>query len=451
MRGSKWRIASVALGSSLLSACGANYASIYRTDQIEPPQVVITDGEQRAITATMTPKNRLMICKERYPDVFSALASSGALSIEVAGKGAGQGAFSQSEQAAFAGLRTQLRESQARMLDSLCDFYAGGGLDEDDIEVLLRRFQNHVLAALAIEQLTGYARPTVVALGGKAQAGVGAGLAEAQKALDDAKKVLEEKQGALKSANAGVEQEANALDELKKADATQSEAATKNIAAQEGKLAEAKKTREEAEKGTDADAIKKAQDDEAKEASALEDLRKAEKTRMTEAAKQIAGQQGKLDEAKKKLTPAEEAAKAQTENVKTLEANRDAARQAVQATTASGDAIISQPTQVALSDKATEHVADAVENIVVAAFRQHYTADECQRYLFSSKFHERASAFKDPRTEFCLGYLKAIQAYIEKTLSVGPDQSSPSKGKSDQTGAVFDKNPPVYFNLEQLY
>lgn len=415
----KWCIAGSVLGSFLLSACGANFNSIYRTNSINAPEIIITDGAQRAISATKISDNHMIICKEKYPDVFSALASSGSLSINIEDKAGGQGAFSSSQQVGFAGLRTQLRESQARTLDAVCDFYAGGAISSGEVEVLLRRFQNHVLAALAIEQLTGYARPSLVTLGGSAQAGVGAGLVEAEKALGGAETVLEQKMETAKSLKSAEITELATLETLNTAETKRSAEAQKAIKTQETKLEEAKKAKTEAEQSGDAAAIEKAKTAETKETAALETLKTSQATYVSDAKEKAKAQTTKTETATKDAAAADEAVKEQTKIVETLTADRDTARQALHTSTNSNQGSTNQPDQIMLSDTATKYVAKAVTQIVDTAFKQHHTAEQCQRYIFGAKF--KPDNLKDVRTKFCIAYFTTIMGLVERGANSGED------------------------------
>jgi len=395
-----------------LTGCFANQSTVFRTDTIEEPELAITDGGQRAISSTMGPDNRLIVCKERYPDVFWGLATSSGLSIKIAEKGEGQAAIATGQEVGFAGLRTQLRESQARTLDALCDFYAGGAIDGGEVEILLRRFQNHVLAALAIEQLTGYARPTVVTLSASADAGVGAGLAEAQKALSEAEALLSEKKTALAPLQQALDSEEAKLKKLQEENTTKAAAAQQAIAKQSGVVVAAKGKVTAAEQSKDEAAITAAKNELASAEKALEKLKSDEAKRATDVQKAIAAQQAKVNDAKKKLETPTQQVQEQEAKVKTLTAQRDAVSRAVTASTTSKESGISQPVQIVLSDKATQHVATAVTHILDTAFSQHYTAEQCQNFLFSEDFN--VASTNDPRTVICIDYFKTIRESVKK-------------------------------------
>ncbi len=115
----------------------------------------------------------LSICAEPSPDGLSAVSASGAARNSTS-------AASQALQAAIAesagsiGLRTQSIQLMRDSMYRLCEGYLSGGLGPASFETLHRRFQNSMVAILAIEQLTGAVRPPSIQLSG----GAGVGSAE---------------------------------------------------------------------------------------------------------------------------------------------------------------------------------------------------------------------------------------------------------------------------------
>lgn len=163
----------------LLAGCGnARWTSIWRESDLQANQVIGIDARQRFLHASRHPADseQLVICAERSPDVFTAAASALAASGSYQQAAAALSA-SASESAGSMALRTQTTQTQAELLYRLCAMYGNGALNERELSTQLRRFQNTMLAMLAIEQLTGYARPAVFAIG--ADAGGSAGFSGA--------------------------------------------------------------------------------------------------------------------------------------------------------------------------------------------------------------------------------------------------------------------------------
>jgi len=179
-----------------LCACDANFYSIFRTTPHSPgklhSQLVVTDAKQAISVMQVDPKDGLLrTCAARSPDVFTALsqAFSGSASADVAGKFAGalSGAGTSSESASAFGLRTQLTQSQMELLYQLCIASLNKTISPDQLATELHRYQNTMVSMLAIEQVTGYAKPTIVAIGGQSAAGSADALAKQQERVDGAK------------------------------------------------------------------------------------------------------------------------------------------------------------------------------------------------------------------------------------------------------------------------
>ena len=116
------------------------------------------DAQQRAVISIVRENSDgskdVKVCAEPSPDALVATATALSGHGEAAGK-AIEAAFSQSNSVASIGLRTQsiqlLRDAYYRV----CEGYMNGGLDQVSFESLQRRYQNHMIAFLAVEQLTG--------------------------------------------------------------------------------------------------------------------------------------------------------------------------------------------------------------------------------------------------------------------------------------------------------
>lgn len=142
----------------------AEFSSINRTFNPSMGDSRLIDAKQRAIISII-PQNRdaraPIVCAEPSPDAIQATAAalegSGALEKPGAGAASLQAAAGFSEGVASIGLRTQsiqlLRDSYYRN----CEGFANGALDDVAFNIMHQRFQNHTVALLAIEQLTGAA------------------------------------------------------------------------------------------------------------------------------------------------------------------------------------------------------------------------------------------------------------------------------------------------------
>jgi hypothetical protein len=309
----------------LLGGCtdiwGAHMRTVHRVDKISDDSIIFTDAKQNATFARFDGV-RLRACAARSPDVFSVLsaAASGSFSFEEAQRlsaaASGQGATGESG-SAF-GLRTQLTQTQLELLYRLCEAELNGALAPGDYEKQMRRFQNTMVAMLAIEQLTGYARPTV------AQNTSNAGFAPAgnEAELKERLKTLETREGQQQTAAdtaAGqlATAQQNFLTAQADADANPGDAAKQTTAAN------AKKTRDEASDKFDI------------------------------AAKRLADTQNEMEQINQAL--------------------------ATGVPVTAGDSSVTQPSE---PSGATQAVATAVTNIVNTALHQTETTEECLKYVF---------------------------------------------------------------------
>lgn len=157
----------------MLSGC-AELNSIHRQSGFPAAsagKIITVDAKQRHLIlapefdAVGNPTMGWRICAEAAPDVFSALASSGSLSISATADPSGQGAFSIAETAAVI-QRTQtinlLRESFYRT----CERYASGAITKTQFVIQAARDQRSMVSVLAIEQLTGAVRPPSTIISG---------------------------------------------------------------------------------------------------------------------------------------------------------------------------------------------------------------------------------------------------------------------------------------------
>ena len=128
-----------------------------------PGQVVTSlDAKQRVVLSNHT-RDGIAACAEPSPDALSALAATQEGSFGNGSVNAGLNASLQ-EQAASIGLRTQSIQLMRDAMYRLCEGYLSNSLDPMSFETLHRRFQNTMVAILAIEQLTGTVKASQITL-----------------------------------------------------------------------------------------------------------------------------------------------------------------------------------------------------------------------------------------------------------------------------------------------
>lgn len=370
-------------GLLILSACDANFHSIYRTTPsgtaTPHSQVVITDAKQGITVMNYDDETDMFrVCAARSPDVFSALTTAfhGDASAEVFQKFAAaiSGSGTSAESASAFGLRTQLTQSQMELLYQLCLNSLNGTLSPDQLATEIHRYQNTMVTMLAIEQVTGYARPSLVAPGGQSAVGSAEAIAK-QQALVELQKT---KEGTLKKA----------ADDSK---ATLQKASDDSSAADLAAAPESAKTV----------SLKKDWDDTVKQ-STDQSLTQAQRDAATAA---IPAKQKAYDDQKKKSDPLEQAAKEKKELAGKAQAKADsdaaalkaqiAARELSEKTLAAMEKQIdvssstataqffSPPNSLTYTDSET---AKAIAGAVVSLQREHlnqtFLMDECVRYVY---------------------------------------------------------------------
>lgn len=182
------------------------------------------DASQRAIFSVnktfmkdgKLTKSWTAFCAEPSPDTLVAYATSFGLSATVAGK-ALDVAASQAQAAASIGLRTQTIQLLRDGMYRLCESYASGAIDDDDMAMLQRRYQNMMIGLLAIEQITGPVIARQVSLGTSSAAAIGKSIAEISIALADGAAMLEKANTDFKDAEADVKSKKVLLDAADKA------------------------------------------------------------------------------------------------------------------------------------------------------------------------------------------------------------------------------------------
>ena len=144
----------VFVGVALMTGCSANWNSAYRTtDYAGGGKGVLIDIKQRAILSSKVGEQ--VFCAEPSPDSLSSYAAA----LNVSYKDIAEASGGVGESAAFVGLRTQTIQLLRDSLYRLCESYMSGVIDRTKYAFLMSRYQKNMVALLAIEQLTGAARP----------------------------------------------------------------------------------------------------------------------------------------------------------------------------------------------------------------------------------------------------------------------------------------------------
>ena len=419
--------ACVAIATIALGGC-ANLNSIHHEFSTPSPnggaqsRAIAVDAKQRFLELRLDPTETWWVmCAEPSPDALAAYSASfagnaavqlptGASTKEIAAAVAG--AFA--EQAAAFGLRTQsitlLRDNAFR----LCEGLLNRGLDARQFAILHRRLQNVTIATLAIEQLTGYARPTVTAIGGSASASAAGRVQQALNDLDKARKLKASKDEAADMAHSDAERAKTEGEKAKKtaeedaaAAATAATMAEKDAAALKSAQAnveklpasatsEQKKAAEDARdkaksKSEASDAAKKQAD--IKAASSAEAKKKADAA-ATKANSSIATADKEAVEAKDSVKVAEEA----------YEAAKGLAADAIG--TAAQFSVPAAPPTI------TKEVAQSVSAIVALAIDRDYTKDTCLDYLVTPR--KTTGALDSEVRDVCIDLMKAITERVRQ-------------------------------------
>ena len=168
----------------------ANWTHAYRDFDVDDGSGAVIDIKQRAIIASKrynedTGRIMTMVCAEPSPDALSALSAQLAAEADVPSQVSARLAGAFQEQAAFVGLRTQTIQLLRDEMYRLCESFLNGSLNQNQYDMLLRRYQKYMVALMAIEQLTGVVRVPVVAINTQGSAEVGKTIARKQKQIQD--------------------------------------------------------------------------------------------------------------------------------------------------------------------------------------------------------------------------------------------------------------------------
>lgn len=164
------KLTAIALTALMITGCG-NFNAINKRFSPNNNQSISIDAKQRvvySIEKKFKGSKWTAICAEPSPDALSALSASAGANAEVIEK-ALTISTSSNETAASIGLRTQTIQILRDAMYRSCEAYASGAMDNVDFKQAQRRYQDVMLALLAIEQLTGVVTAQQVALGGSSE------------------------------------------------------------------------------------------------------------------------------------------------------------------------------------------------------------------------------------------------------------------------------------------
>lgn len=165
---------------SLIQGC-ANLTSLNRHTDV---MFQVVDGKDKKVTGYDTgrvihldAKQRVVIqkpygiiCAEPSPDALSAIATSTSGSLSDPTKGEIALANAISENAGSIGLRTQTIQLMRDALYRVCEAYYSRALGDTEVMMLHQRYQDVMVAVLAIEQLTGTIKADQVSIQGDTSA-----------------------------------------------------------------------------------------------------------------------------------------------------------------------------------------------------------------------------------------------------------------------------------------
>ncbi len=163
--------------------------STSRTTTI-PAASTTAEGEKPKRVTEARTTTHLRFCAEPSPDVFSVYAGSLAANLDLKKSaspadlalGAGLGVTTSEQGSTIA--RTQTINLLKELMYRTCERYASGGIGQLELAVQSVRDQRVIIAALAIEQLTGTVMPKPTIIGAAGTAGTGADAAGAVMAID---------------------------------------------------------------------------------------------------------------------------------------------------------------------------------------------------------------------------------------------------------------------------
>ena len=174
------------IATQLAGCTWGNWHSIYRKYDLTDgsPNSLSIGVKQRVVLAKAFSDPKIIACAEPSPDALSAVTAAIAGRADAQGYGGGDVSLATAESVLNIGLRTQTIQILRDAMYRLCEAYFNGAINQREMISLQKRYQNSMVALLAIEQLTGATTPrqSYVFAGGTAD--TGKHLLEAQSALE---------------------------------------------------------------------------------------------------------------------------------------------------------------------------------------------------------------------------------------------------------------------------
>ena len=215
-----------------LAGCAADhYMYDKEYDLSGQNKAIAVDAKQRFVFTKPSEDGDLFgsVCAEPSPDALSSMVS-GATIGAFTGKESLKLALSNAESAASIGLRTQSIQLLRDGMYRICEAAYSGTIGKDEVNALLKRYQDTMVAILAIESLTGAVKANQVVLSGKSSSQIGQNLDELSKlytkslgeeqtaktALDKAKETAETKENEKTSAKTKLDGALTTLTEANK-------------------------------------------------------------------------------------------------------------------------------------------------------------------------------------------------------------------------------------------
>jgi hypothetical protein len=174
------RTGAVLLAALVTLGC-ANLQSIHhRFDAYDSHESVAIDVKQRVVLVGRNRDQGWVACAEPSPDALTVIGSALALEATTPEQIQARLAGATAESGASIGLRTQTIQLLRDSMHRLCEGYMNGALSWDDFQQLQRRYQDSMVALLAIEQLTGATTPRQAVLTWRHRGRSGGGAAESR-------------------------------------------------------------------------------------------------------------------------------------------------------------------------------------------------------------------------------------------------------------------------------
>ncbi len=213
----RFSFSTVAVVGMALSGC-ANLSTIERTtpfdfnpDRNQSGKAIHLDAEQRLVIQ----KDFGAVCAEPSPDALTATAAT--LSGSVANSSDVNAALSSvlAETASSIGIRTQSIQLMRDALYRVCELYFSRALNDSQVMLLHQKYQDVMVAILAIEQLTGAVTPKAVGLNTSGQGEALSRSVDLGAAVREATERVDEAEGALAAAKADVKAKTTERDRAK--------------------------------------------------------------------------------------------------------------------------------------------------------------------------------------------------------------------------------------------